>query len=251
MAYEVRLAAFEGPLDLLLHLIEKEEMNIYEIEIAPITDQYIAAMHRLGLDDISDFIVMAATLLYIKSKQLLPVHQELVDEDAEEFAIDSREALIEKLIEYKKYKHLAETLRELESERSNLYTRKPIDFAPYYSDEQENPIGDTTLFQLIAAFDQILLKQTYKLPYTRLEQEIATVEDKIEELLKMLVNNNGTVMFSDIFKHNPSKQHLLLTFLGMLELLKKNAIFCAQDSNFQDIRITYNAKWGESKFGLQ
>ncbi len=251
MAYEIKLAAFEGPLDLLLHLIEKEEMDIYKIEIAPITDQYIAALHRLGLDEISDFIVMAATLLYIKSKQLLPVHQELVDEEAEEFEIDSREALIAKLVEYKKYKHFAETLRDLESERSNLYTRSSIDFAPYYSDEKENPIGDTTLFQLIAAFDHVLLKQTYKLPYTRVEREIATVEEKIEELLKMLIDNNGTIMLSDIFIHNQSRQHLVLTFLGMLDLIKENAVFCDQDENFQDIRITYNVKWGESKFGLQ
>lgn len=251
MAYEIRLAVFEGPLDLLLHLIEKEEMDIYEIDIAPITDQYIEAMHRLGLDEISDFIVMAATLLYIKSKQLLPVHQDLIEGEIEDFDIASREELIVKLVEYKKYKHLAERLRDLESERSNLYTRKSIDFTPYYSDEKENPIGDTTLFQLIAAFDHILLKQTYNLPYTKVEQEVATIEEKIEELLKMLVENNGTIMFSDIFRHNQSRQHLVLTFLGVLDLIKENAIFCTQDENFQDIRISYNVKWGENKFGLQ
>lgn len=250
MAYEIKLASFEGPLDLLLHLIEKDEMDISEIEIATITDHYIEAMHRLGLDEISDFIVMAATLLYIKSKHLLPVHLELVDEETEEFEIDSREALIAKLVEYKKYKYFAETLRDLESERNHLYTRKAIDFTPYYSDEKENPIGDTTLFQLIAAFDHVLLKQTYKLPYTRVEQEVATVEEKTEELLKMLIENNGTMMFFDVFRHNQSRQHLVLTFLGILNLIKENAIFCVQDKNFQDIRITYNANRGESNFGL-
>jgi segregation and condensation protein A len=246
MAYEVKLETFNGPLDLLLHLIEKEEMNIYDIEIAKITDQYIDAMQRLGLDDISDFIVMAATLLYIKSKQLLPVHQELLTDSDDEFEIDSREALISKLIEYKKYKHLSERLRELESERSNIYTRAAIDFTPYYSDEKENPIGDTTLFQLIAAFDQIILKQSYKLPYKRLELEVSTVEEKIEELLDLLRENNGKIMFSAIFENNRGRQHLILTFLGILDLVKQNAIFCHQAENFCDIELTYNEKWGEN-----
>lgn len=246
MAYEVKLESFNGPLDLLLHLIEKDEMNIYDIEIAKITDQYIEAMQRLGLDDISDFIVMAATLLYIKSKLLLPVHQELLADTDEEFEIDSREALISKLIEYKKYKHLSERLRELESERSTIYSRSAIDFTPYYSDEKENPIGDTTLFQLIAAFDQVLLKQTYKLPYKRLEVEVSTVEEKIEELLELLRANNGKIMFSELFVYNQSRQHLILTFLGVLDLVKQNAIFCHQAENFQDIELTYNAQWGEN-----
>lgn len=250
MSYEIKLDTFEGPLDLLLHLIEKEEMDIYDIEIAKITDQYIHTMQILKLDDVSDFLVMAATLLYIKSKMLLPIHPDLSITNTE-IEEDPREELIKRLIEYKKYKFLSERLRELEIQRSHLYTRKSIDLTPYMSQEKENPVHDISIYHVINAFEKVLIKYSYRDPLTTLEREEVSVKDKIGHIVQLLKDNNGTIYFSQLFSVKSSRTHIILTFLAILELMKKNTIFCVQDNNFDDIVIRYNYNQGENYVGLQ
>lgn len=251
MSYEIKLDTFEGPLDLLLHLIEKEEMDIYDIEIAKITDQYLHTMQILKLDDASDFLVMAATLLYIKSKMLLPIHPDLSESIIDIEENDPREELIKRLIEYKKYKYLSERLRELEIERSHIYTRKSIDLTPYMNYEKENPVNNISIYHIINAFEKILIKYSYRDPLTTLEREEFSVKDKIDYIVQLLKENNGTIYFSQLFNVKSTRTHIVLTFLGLLELMKKNEIFCVQDQNFEDIIIRYNFNQGENYVGLQ
>lgn len=251
VSYEIKLDAFEGPLDLLLHLIEKEEMDIYDIEIAIITDQYLQTMQLLGLDDISDFLVMAATLLYIKSKMLLPVHPEIDNSILDTDDNDPREELIKRLIEYKKYKFLSERLRVLEIERSHIYTRNSIDFSPYFNREKENPVHDINIYGLIETFEKVLMKYSYNEPLSTIEREEISVNDKIENIIQLLKDNENSIYFSSLFDLNTTKLHVVLTFLGLLELMKLNIIFCVQDKNFEDIIIRYNSNQGEKHIGLQ
>ncbi|MGD9678068.1 MAG: ScpA family protein [Vulcanibacillus sp.] len=250
MSYEIKLDSFEGPLDLLLHLIEKEEMDIYDIEIAKIADQYLHTMQILKLDDASDFLVMAATLLYIKSKMLLPVHPDLPI-SLVEIEEDPREELIKRLVEYKKYKYLSERLRELEIERSQIYTRKSIDLSPYISQEKENPVNNISIYDLITAFEKVLIKCSYRDPLKTVEREEFSVKDIIDHIVRLLKENNGTIFFSQLFDGESSRSHIVLTFLGLLELMKQSKIFCLQDKNFEDIVISYNLNQGEKQFGLQ
>ncbi len=251
MSYEIKLDKFEGPLDLLLHLIEKEEMDIYDIEIAIITEQYLRTMQLLELDDISDFLVMAATLLYIKSKMLLPVHPDIDLSILDTDDNDPRQELINKLLEYKKYKYLSDRLRDLEIERSLIYTREPIDFSPYFTREKENPVHDINIYQLINAFEKVLIKHSYNEPLSTIEREDISVNDKITNIIQLLKDNGNSIYFSSLFNFNSSRLHIVLTFLGLLELMKLNIIFCVQDKNFEDIIIRYNSNQGENHIGLQ
>ncbi len=251
VSYKIKLETFEGPLDLLLHLIEKEEMDIYDIKIATIADQYLQTMQLLELDDTSDFLVMAATLLYIKSKMLLPVHPDIGISTLEVNEEDPREELIKRLIEYKKYKFLSERLRDLEIERSHIYTRKSIDFTPYFSQERGNPVYDISIYHLINAFEKVLIRYSYNEPLSTIEREEVSVKDKIANILQLLKDNDGSIYFSSLFNFKSSRTHVVLTFLGLLELMKQNTIFCVQDKNFEDIIIRYNSNQGENHVGLQ
>lgn len=167
MQYNFKVEAFEGPLDLLLHLINRYEIDIYNIPVAKITEQYLSYVHtmkELQLDVASEYLVMVATLLQIKSKMLLPKQEEDVPDNGEDFIDDPRQELMERLIEYKKYKQVATELKEREQERAQLYTRPPIDFTSFQQEEETSLPLDVTLYDMLAAFQKLMRRKKAKTP---------------------------------------------------------------------------------------
>ena len=234
--YKVKLDVFEGPLDLLLYLIKRDEVDVYDISIERITKQYLSymeAFHVLNIELAGEFIVMAANLLYIKSRTLLPVDQQMAEEDAEED--DPRWELIRQLIEYKKFKEAAARLRDIEALQENLFPRIPVvpDLAP-----AENLLVDEVgIFDLIHAFQKIL-KRLEKQPENLREifEENFTVSEKIDYLLK--VTSSGVAMkFEELFADVASRAEIVVTFLAMLELIRMKQLCVRQDSHFGEIWI--------------
>ena len=167
MSYKVKLEAFEGPLDLLLHLINRLEIDIYDIPMAELTQQYIEHLHAmrvLQLDELSEYLVLAATLIEIKSKMLLPVHEgeEFGEDEDFEMEVDPREELVARLIEYRKYKEAAITLKESAEERSDYFTRSPGDLSQYGEVVTNGNEGSLNVFDLIGAFQKMLDRQRLK-----------------------------------------------------------------------------------------
>lgn len=237
----VKISAFEGPLDLLLHLIDKAEVDIYEISVAEITDQYmqyILQMQELELDIASEFLVMAAKLLAMKSRMLLPKKEELepmLDEDYSD--LDPREELILRLIEYKKFKEVAFKLREKEIVRSQLYTRPAEDLSSIGLEQDEpNPVADVSLFELVDAFEEIL-QERKKPTFTKVDRDEISIDDRMSEI-RQLIQGQGNVRFSELFRGQWNKDHLIVTFLALLELMKKKEVFCQQGALFGEIIIT-------------
>ncbi|TLS35641.1 segregation/condensation protein A [Pseudalkalibacillus caeni] len=244
MQYNVKIDAFEGPLDLLLHLINKYEIDIYDIPVSQITDQYmnyIHTMQELELDVASEYLVMAATLLAIKSKMLLPKREEewfdsQLDLDMEE---DPREDLINQLIEYKKYKHAAKELKERENDRSLIFGREPADLSAYDTNEKEQStsIGDVTLYDMLSAFQRMFSKKKAIKPRkTTIQTTDIPIGKRMDEIMDRL-SKKGNQRFADLF---PSQErgHIVVTFLALLELMKKTKIHCRQEGNFSDIIIS-------------
>lgn len=253
MTYQIKLNSFEGPLDLLLHLIEKEEMDIYDIQITKITDQYleyINAMQSFKLEVTSEFLVMAATLLAIKSKMLLPIHEPIVI-DFEHDEEDPRELLIQRLIEYKKYKELSIHLKELELARSKIFTRPQANLYQYITQEEENPVKGISLYHLVDAFERALTKYSYKEPLTKINRDEISVKDKMSQITALLLTNNGIIHFSDLVDSCLSKSEIIVTFLSILELMRQKTVYCVQSKIFDDIVIHYSANEGVSKVELQ
>ncbi len=241
--YNVKLEAFEGPLDLLLHLINKAEVDIYDIPVAKITDQYmnyIHTMQRLELDVASEYLVMAATLLAIKSKMLLPKQEvELFDEHSEFLdEEDPREELITRLIEYRRYKEAAETLKEREKDRGLIFSKLPSDLTPYFDEVKKEPQKiNATLYDMLDAFDQLLKRKLLKIPkQTRIQREDYPLEKKMEDIIDKINRSNGKTSFFQLFDHTERGQ-LIVTFLAILELMKAKKIICTQETNFTDISV--------------
>ncbi|WP_088102298.1 segregation/condensation protein A [Halalkalibacter urbisdiaboli] len=242
--YSVKLDAFEGPLDLLLHLINQAEVDIYDIPVAPITDQYmnyVHAMQELELNIASEYLVMAATLLAIKSKMLLPKQQEhLFDEDLMmEEEEDPRDELMYRLIEYRKYKEAANDLKEKEERRSLIHTRPPEDLEPYISDDERREIAiqGVSLFDMLAAYQKLVKRKALKAPrMTTVKSQEYSIEDRMIEVLEELKTFKGKCRFEELFPV-PVRSHIVVTFLAILELMKTNAIRCEQEENFSDITI--------------
>lgn len=244
MAIPVKLQVFEGPLDLLLHLIDKNKVNIYDIPIVLITEQYLEyvnAMDKTDLNVVSEFLVMAATLLDIKSKMLLPAE---VNEEGEEE--DPRAELVEKLLEYKMYKYMAYELkdRQVDAMRS-LYKastippeveayREPVDI--------EQLVSDVTLRKLNDIFNEIMKRQEDKVDKVRsnfgkIEKEEVNLLEKIE-YVKEYARKNGSFSFRQLLMESASKMQVIVTFLAILELMKTSFIRVEQDYTFADIRIS-------------
>lgn len=254
MSYQIKTDSFEGPLDLLLHLINKEEMDIYDIQIAKITDQYlnyINNMQALQLDVASDFLVMASTLLFIKSKMLLPIHEPdpLLSMEYEEE--DPREELIQRLLEYKKYKELSLNLKDMELARSQIFTRPPSNLTPYMIQEDGNPVNGISLYHLVDAFERALVKLHYRDPITKVEREEISVKDRMNQIIHLLTQKNGIVHFSELIGKSRNKTDIVVTFLSILELIKQKTIFCVQTQSFDDIVIHHTPSEGAEEYGLQ
>jgi len=241
--YLVRLESFEGPLDLLLHLVEKNEMDIYNIPIAEITEQYmsyIRAMQELQLDVASEFLVMAATLLAIKSNMLLPKPEPLqLDDvfDLMEEGTDPRQLLMERLLEYKKFKQLASELQLRETHRSSIYTRPPADLSIYVSDEEPNPVQGVSLYSLLDAFRSAILKAEAEEPVTHVRRDEISVKERMQDILELLYSNAGQVSFASLLSRSRRRSEIVATFLAILELIKSSRIVCIQDQLFSDIQL--------------
>ncbi|MCC8435991.1 segregation/condensation protein A [Brevibacillus sp. M2.1A] len=254
MAYSIKLDSFEGPLDLLLHLIDKAEVDIYDIPIAEITEQYLATidkMQELQLDVASEFVVMAATLLSIKSKMLLPkkeehVFQQFLDMDVDE--IDPREELVARLLEYKRYKMLAENLREMEIGRNQVFTRPAENLSPYVR-EEDHTVSNVTLYDLINALEKLVKKTKEKEPMTKVSRDEISIKDRMTEI-RQAVRSGGMVRFSELFTQGATRTEIVTTFLALLELMKAKHITCVQNQLFQDIIICENGTEGAHTDGL-
>lgn len=233
MSYKVKLEVFEGPLDLLLYLIKKEEINISDIPIARITDQYLEYlefMKLLDLDIAGEFLVMAATLMHIKSKMLLPPDQ---TGEAEEEA-DPRAELVRRLLEYKKFKEAASQLAQMESQHKHLFPRvgvsKPEDIA-----KRSDMLFEANLFDLITAFTKVLKDIPKDVFYEVIKDEF-TVSEKMHDILHMMVEKQS-IFFLDLFKAAKNKREMITIFLALLELIRVKAVIVQQPETFSDIEI--------------
>jgi len=232
-AYSVRLSNFEGPLDLLIHLIKRNEVNVYDIPIALITAQYLeylTLMRELDLDVAGEFLVMAATLIHIKSRLLLP-RPDPSQEDPEE---DPREALVRRLLEHQRYKQAAELLHEREALREAQWQRPDGRVASIAGEEYE-PELEVDLFSLISAFKAVLERAKQR-PKVVLPAEQIPIETRIEQLLSRL-SETQACGFEDLFDDVSSKGDLIVTFLALLEMIRLKLVRVFQAGTFGVIRI--------------
>jgi len=232
--YKVTLDVFEGPLDLLLYLIKKEEIEIYDIPMGRITTQYmeyLELMKILNLEIAGDFIVMASTLMLIKSRMLLPDEERgPIDEEEEE---DPRWDLVRQLVEYKKFKDAADFLEGLEEEQENVFSREgehvELGLQP------EVGLSEVGIFDLISALNQALGRAPEE-ELGEIFSEQFTVGDKVDHLLA-LTSNGKTISLSRLFLGMRSRQEIVCTFLAVLELIKLNRLTARQDNPFEEIVI--------------
>ena len=224
-SYRVKLEIFEGPLDLLLYLIKKDEIDIYDIPIAHITEQYLAylgLMQELDISVAGDFLVMASTLIYIKSKMLLPPDPNFDGE--EDLSEDPRAELIERLLEYQKFKSASQMLYSRVEIESACYTRGPIET------DSSNPEVSATLFDLLRVFREVL-----KRAEAQVEMEIArdemTIAEKLAQIHAML-EEREQINVRELFEMSRSKRELIITFLALLELVKGWKIYLIQSEMF-------------------
>lgn len=238
MSYEIAIDSFQGPFDLLLYLIEKDQVDIYDIPISQITDQYInhiKGWNELNLDVASDFLVMAATLLEIKSKVLLPQKTAIDDQGLEEE--DPRQELIEKLIEYKKYKNISLYFKDKEKNEEKVIYKDP-EYFPEFA--EINKKIDIDLNLLCKSFKNILIQQdiskSENQKFHEVEIDEYTVQKKMEDILCHLDQYN-CIQFSTLFQDCKSRNEFIMAFLALLELIKLNVVTVNQNSLFEDFNI--------------
>ncbi len=237
--YRVRFEVFEGPLDLLLHLVRKEEVDIYEVNLTKIATEfidYLNLMRELDLDIAGEFVVMAATLMLIKSRELLPRDQRPEGQGAEEDeAEDPRWELIRQLVEYRKFKDAAGRLQEFEHRAENTYPRMPGRVE--LPEEGESRRSDASIFDLLSAVNAVMKRFADRAGEARdVFEERWTVSEKIE-LLMATVRDRTRVLFSELFHASTSRSEVVCTFLAVLELMRLRVIVAAQSEPFADIFI--------------
>ena len=237
--YKVNLDVFEGPLDLLLYLIRREEVDIYDIPIARIAAQYreyLGMMEMLDLNVAGEFIVMAATLELIKSRMLLPPDdlEEESDDDDEEDGQDPRWDLVRQLVEYKRFKDAATKLQDREYEQQNIFAPggAPVLAA---ADDEGKPLGDIGIYDLLAAFKEVLARAPVE-PVGEIEPVLWTVPDKIDMIVGLL-EKSEKVPFSHLFTANSPRGEIIVTFLALLELLRQHKVSVAQPEPFTEILV--------------
>ena len=234
--YNIELSNFEGPLDLLLHLVKETKMDIYEVNISEIIEkylEYINSLKSLNIDIASEYLVMAADLIHIKSRKL--INTDFDESSDDEVFITSEEDLKNRLIEYEKYKNMSETFKELEMNRQGYYTKNPEKLDEYKSDEVTLNF-DVTLQDLVDAFlafkerEQFLKPVTTKV--TRKELSVSERKNYIRGLIKV----RGKMNFVDLFE-SFQKEYVIVTFLSILDMVKGNEISIIQNGNFENIVI--------------
>ncbi len=230
-AVTVKLARFEGPLDLLLHLIKRDEIDIYDIPIAHITQQYLAyieLMRALDLEVAGEFLVMAATLMRIKAKMLLPLPG--VGEEEEEG--DPRDELVRRLIEYRQFKEAAETLKLREGERRLLFERGMV---PTEDDAGPLPLAPATLFDLLDALNRVMSRIPEPSVY-EVQGDLYDVEEKMV-LIAQTVAERGSISFTELLVRCRARSEMIVTFMALLELIKMGQVGIVQAENFGDILL--------------
>lgn len=232
MHYVTKINEFEGPLDLLLHLIKKSNIDIYDISLSDITDQYLEYIHQmkeLNLDIASEYLVMATELLEYKSRSLLP---KKIEDDKEEE--DPKEELIKRLVDYKKYKEITSEFKKLEDIRSEIYTKTPSNINEY--DEKVINNSGLSVNDLISAFKKFIDRKEYEKPLnTKITTKELSVSDRIIKIKEILKTKNE-VNFIDLFD-KLTKEYVVVTFLSILEMSKNKEIEIKQDNNFGNIII--------------
>ncbi len=233
--YKVKLEIFEGPLDLLLYLIKRDELDIYDISLERITSQYLEylqAFKELNIDVAGEFVVMAANLIYLKSRSLLPADQQPPEEDAEED--DPRWDLIRQLIEYKKFKEAAAQLSARQQEQERTFARGGVTDITQITAPLR--LGEVGIFQLINAFQTVLKRIEARENLSEIFGEHFTVSDKIDAILQR-VATGGSIKFSELFAAMASRVEIVVTFLALLELIRLRQIRAEQPTEFDEIEI--------------
>lgn len=232
--YRIKLPVFEGPLDLLLFLLRKNELDIYDIPIAQVTRQYLDvlyAMKELSLEVAGEFFVMAATLMEIKSRMLLPKHQQAIDPNADEDDLDPRWELVHQLLQYKKFKEAAGNLGQMAMDAQNRFTRSESAFAP----ASERPLQHVDRIDLWNSFNLVLRRLAEKLVVGEIHAEQVTVADRMEFVLDRIKTTTGFV-FTDLFEGEKiTLRKLVATFLAVLELTRLGKLRLRQNETFSDI----------------
>ena len=232
-ALRVELSAFTGPLDLLLHLIKEQEMDIYEIRLEKLTEQYLARLDKMREENLAvagEFLVMAATLIYLKSRTLLPVQDRPPEEVEDE---DPKWELIRQLIEYRKFKEAAGQLGDREALHSRIFGRIPERVV--VNQAMQGP-GQVSMFDLVWAFQKVLRSLEDRSKVGRFEDEQFTVGQKIEFILDR-VPTGEEVLFEDLFRNMSSRGEVVVTFLAMLELIRLRQVAAVQEGPLKPIRI--------------
>ena len=236
MSYKIKLEMFEGPLDLLLYLVKKDHLNIYDIPIAKVTEQYLQYLNLMQLLDLNiagEFLVMAATLMQIKSKMLLPAEEGQTEEEQE----DPRAELVKRLLEYEKFKQIAQTLRQKETDQREVFKRPKVELDKETFSEKE-VYFEASIFDLINAFSQALKDVPKEVFYEVIKDEF-TIEEKIHQILHHLLEVEY-IKLSDLFNKAKNKLEIIVTFLAILELVRMKEIVARQSEMFQDIEILRN-----------
>ncbi|MBM3243671.1 MAG: hypothetical protein FJZ12_02395 [Candidatus Omnitrophica bacterium] len=237
MNYKIKLEIFEGPLDLLLYLVKKDHLNIYDIPISKVTEQYLQYINLMQLLDLNiagEFLVMAATLMQIKSKMLLPAEEGEAKAGEEE---DPREELVRRLLEYEKFKEIAEELRQKEASQREVFKRPKVDIEAK-TPKDKDVYFEASIFDLINAFSKAL-KDVPKEVFYEVVKDQFTVEQATHQILHLLLVS-PKIRLSELFAKAKNKMDIIVTFLAVLELIRLKEIVACQDELFEDIEILRN-----------
>lgn len=237
MTYNFSTKDFEGPLDLLLHLVKESKMDLYEINLKDIIDQYLEIIRHekeTNIDTASEYLVMASELIYLKSKLLINRKDDEVNEE-DEFTIESEEDLRNKLLEYEKYKEITKEFQELENKRNEVYTRLPESLKEFMP-EQKLAKGEFDISDLFNAYMSYIDKKKLAKPLnTKITKKEINVEDKIKDIRKIL-STRSRLNFIELFE-TATKENVIVTFLSILEMCKTDEIYLTQENNFSPIMI--------------
>ena len=229
--YKIKIDAFEGPMDLLMHLIEKNKIDIYDIPIAELTRQYLDYLDKFrefNIEIASSFLVMAATLLQIKSRMMLPKapKEEGVPEE------DPRLELVQRILEYRKFKQVSQVLGDMAGVQERFVAREPMELPVHHL-----PPGNLSLRQLVEAFHTVLtVKEELSIPKALVEPEEYSIKDKMENIILLLGRSRGKLLFSEAFRSG-TRSELIVTFLALLELMKLRTVTVKQQRSFAEIYI--------------
>lgn len=235
--YRVQFEVFEGPLDLLLHLVKKQEVDIYQVNLTRIATEFVAyleQMRELDLEVAGEFLVMAATLIYIKSRELLPVDRQVRPEGDDTDEEDPRWELIRRLVEYRKFKDAAAQLQSREGAMESLYERRPG--RPDLGDLPAARNASVSVFELVGAVREILKRFQEQSPQQQLAADRWTVTEKMESL-RTLVTERGRLRFTELFAAAESRTEVVCIFLALLELTRMHVLDLTQDGEFGEIEV--------------